>query len=89
MLKHTFICNFITVFGSKWSDFTQWTPCTHSCGLNGKQQRKRACTKYKIQRRVQSQFPGCEGFAMEERSCNRQIPCPGLKVVICENDIED
>ena len=80
--KDDFIIIVKPVFGSKWSDYTNWTPCTHSCGLFGYQRRTRTCTKYQIQKRVQSQFPGCRGFAMEERSCNRHIPCPGLKIII-------
>ena len=80
--KGNFVFNFKSVIGSKWSDFTNWTPCTHSCGLFGYQRRTRTCTKYQIQKRVQSQFPGCRGFAIDERSCNRHIPCPGLKIII-------
>ncbi|XP_052793992.1 SCO-spondin-like [Mya arenaria] len=54
-----------------WSPWTQWTPCSETCGL-GFQGRTRSCTN------PAPQFGGtfCEGIDTEKSECATGVPCP-------------
>ena len=60
----------ITVDGG-WSDYSEWTPCSASCG-GGSQERTRECDNPQPENGGQA----CTGTAKETRPCNI-LPCPG------------
>ena len=72
-----FLCLFLLLCFSVdggWSDWTEWTSCSKSCGT-GLRERSRSCT------RPAPSFGGksCPGEARETHECNTHS-CPGTKM---------
>uniref|UniRef100_A0A8R1HW91 Peptidase M12B domain-containing protein n=1 Tax=Caenorhabditis japonica TaxID=281687 RepID=A0A8R1HW91_CAEJA len=64
---------YIDCSGRRWS-YTDWTPCSETCGSKGKMLRKAHCVDGS-NRRVEDSLCGRETKETTERECNR-IPCP-------------
>ncbi|EDV28329.1 uncharacterized protein TRIADDRAFT_53875 [Trichoplax adhaerens] len=50
-----------------YSPWSEWSPCSKSCGFDGVQRRTRSCGR-----------PPCDKTTEETRSCNQQIICPAI-----------
>ncbi|XP_077966935.1 uncharacterized protein LOC144420943 isoform X2 [Styela clava] len=63
-----------------WSQWTEWSDCSATCGLDGKQARSRMCFGVRIESKndtvILKEDKSCEGKAIETRGCHFNIGCP-------------
>ncbi|KFD49879.1 hypothetical protein M513_09208, partial [Trichuris suis] len=55
-----------------WSEWSEWTTCSANCG-GGRQTRRRSCIRNSLSK------SGCNGFSVEEQSCNA-LPCDTVEM---------
>ena len=64
-----------TVDNAEWSCWTEWSPCTLTCGGSGHRQRKRSCIPGTAN--AGSQDVTCLGNNFErDKTCGSSLPCP-------------
>ena len=60
----------------QYSDWSEWTSCSVTCGPNGQQQRKRNCTSPSLSHEGAT----CNGHSTESQSCSAKRPCAQGKI---------
>ena len=61
-----------------WSEWTAWSSCSASCGINGREVRQRNCSNPA----PSNGGKDCSGDAQEERACQQTPNCPGEEGVM-------
>lgn len=74
-LENIFHENFFVFYNLGWSSWSDYLPCSVSCGI-GVQQRIRHCLK-NIIRKMNKKKYYCEGYNIEQRNCN-MFECTGM-----------
>ena len=59
-----------------WTDWSEWTPCSQSCGQKGQQNRIRRCNT------IDEEAGSCNGEIEQTRTCGPLI-CPGIHFIFC------
>ena len=78
---HPFLHPFLILVNGGWSNWTDWTNCSKTCGFDGNQTKSRKCDNPE----PQHNGTDCTGLDVLEQKC-ANISCPGNVVLYALNE---